>query len=80
MPVPCTIDIARQPDFSTTLRFARNDMVRDIPFARNNMVGCTLHETTKGPIVIPTGEMRSIAQWRNLASNRKDYTIAVNLI
>jgi len=36
------------------------------------------HEVTKGPIVIPTGEMRSIAQWRNLASNGKDYTIAVN--
>jgi len=29
MPVPTTIEIARQPDFPAALCFARNDMVRD---------------------------------------------------
>jgi len=33
---------------------------------------------TKGPVVILTGAMRSIAQWRNLASGREGYTIADN--
>ena len=32
---------------------------------------------TKHPIVIPTGAMCSIAQWRNPAPSRKGYTIAV---
>jgi hypothetical protein len=40
-------------------------------------VGFPSYEATKGPIVIPTGAMRSIAQWRNPALSRKDYTIAV---
>ena len=39
----------------------------------------TSPEMTKHPIVIPTGAMRSIAQWMNLGAGRKNYTIAVYL-
>jgi len=35
------------------------------------MAPCPSHEVTKGLIVIPTGVMRSIAQWRNLDYARR---------